>query len=193
MTDLETLLTYLTLISVPIGVFYHILTLNNNRKNQEIALRAQEQALETRQAQLFMQIYQEMSSPEFYRIHTELLTMQWEDWDDYLRKYGVVNNPEAFALRNSLHYRLNGVGLLVMADLIDVDRVYDLMRTTILWQWKKWEDIIIKIREQYNVPSYLEGFEFIVNEMVNETESRGYSAEIPEIYLGNLSLEKGDI
>jgi hypothetical protein len=47
---LQTLLTYLTLISVPVGVFYHIMTLRNTRRNQELTL-------ETRQAQMFMQIY----------------------------------------------------------------------------------------------------------------------------------------
>ena len=52
MIDLQTLLTYLTLISVPFGVFYHIMTLNNTRKNQQMQL-------ETRQAQLFFNLYME--------------------------------------------------------------------------------------------------------------------------------------
>jgi hypothetical protein len=180
---LQALLTYLTLISVPIGVFYHIMTLNNTRKNQQMQL-------ETRQAQLFMQIYQDMSSPEHYISFNELLTMEWEDWDDYYRKYGSANNPENYALRSSMWYRLNGVGLLVKAGLIDVNRVFDLMSWTILWQWKKWEDHIIIIRDLYNNPFFLEGFEFIANEMVKESESRGYSVEVPENYLGYIPLKK---
>ena len=180
---LQTLLTYLTLISVPVGVFYHIMTLRNTRKNQELQL-------ETRQAQLFMQIYQEMSSPEHYIRANELLTMEWEDWDDYYRKYSSENNPEAYALRCSMWYRLNGVGLLVKAGLIDVDRVYDLMSGTILWQWEKWGDIITRIRGQYNIPGYMEGFEFIADEMVKESESRGYSADVPEGYGRYVPKEK---
>ena len=175
MADLETLLTYLTLISVPVGVFYHVLTLNNTRKNQKTQL-------ETRQAQLFMQIYQDMSSPEHYIRSNELLHMEWEDWDDYYRKYGSENNPDAYALRCSMWYRLNGVGLLVKAGLIDVDRVYDLMSETILPHWKKWGDIILMIREQYNIPGYLVGFEFIAEEMVKESKSRGFSADVSEGY-----------
>ncbi len=171
--SIQTLLTYLTLISVPVGVFYHIMTLNNTRKNQKMQL-------ETRQAQLFMQIYREMSSPEHYMRANELLHMEWEDFDDYYRKYGSENNPEAYALRCSMWYRLNGVGLLVKAGLIDADRVYDLMRNTILMQWKKWGDIIIRIREEWNIREYLEGFEFIANEMEKESESRGFSADVPE-------------
>jgi hypothetical protein len=45
MTDIQTALTYLTLISVPVDVFYHIMTLRNTRRNQELQL-------ETRHAQL---------------------------------------------------------------------------------------------------------------------------------------------
>ena len=43
MVDTQTVLTYLTLISVPVGVAYHILTLRNQSR--------------TRQAQLFMQLF----------------------------------------------------------------------------------------------------------------------------------------
>ncbi len=182
---LQTLLTYLTLISVPIGVFYHIMTLNNTRKNQQMQL-------ETRQAQLFMQIYQDMSSPEFYRISNELLKMEWEDWDDYHRKYGAENNPENFALRSSMWNRLNGVGLLVKAGLIDVDRVYDLMRSNILWHWEKWGDHIIIVRELYNDLDWMEGFEFLANEMVKEVERRGFSADVPKSFYGYIPREKED-
>ena len=47
---LQTTISLLTLISLTIDVIYHIMTLNNTRKNQRLQL-------ETRQAQLFMQAY----------------------------------------------------------------------------------------------------------------------------------------
>ena len=172
---LQTISVGIAAISLVIGVIYHINNLNNTRKNQQLQL-------ETRQAQLFMQMYQDMNSPEHYLRLNELLHMKWEDFDDYYRKYGSENNPEAYALRASMWYRLNGVGLLVKAGLIDVDRVYDLMSETILRHWKKWGDIIIRIREQFNIPGYMEGFEFISNELVKESEKRGYSADVPESY-----------
>ena len=175
-----------------VGIFYYVMTLRNAQKTRDLSLKAQEQALETRQAQLFMQIYQDMSSPEHQIRSNELLHMEWEDWDDYIRKYGLENNPEAYALRHSMWYRLNGVGLLVKAGLIDVDRVYDLMSGTIFRHWKKWGDHIIRIRELYNAPGYMEGFEFIADEMVKESESRGYSADVPETYGRYVPKKKED-
>lgn len=38
MIDIQTILTYLTLISVPIGVFYHILTLRNQNIARQIQI-----------------------------------------------------------------------------------------------------------------------------------------------------------
>jgi hypothetical protein len=192
MVDYQTISIVFAGLSIGIAALYYALTLRNSQRNQELALKAQEQALETRQAQLFMQIYQEMSSPEHYIRTNELLHMEWDDFDDYYRKYGSENNPEAYALRGSMWHRLNGVGLLVKAGLIDVDRVYDLMRNTILTQWKKWGDIIIKIREEWNILEYLEGFEFIANEMVKESESRGVSADVPEGFYRYVRKEKED-
>ena len=40
----------MTLISVPVGVVYHIITLRNTKRNQELQL-------ETRETQLFMSMY----------------------------------------------------------------------------------------------------------------------------------------
>ena len=173
-----------------VGIFYYVMTLRNAQKTRELSLKAQEQALETRKVQLFMQIYQDMNSTENLRIYSQLINMEWEDWDDFVRKYGASNNPESYVLRYSMWVRLNGVGLLVKAGHIDVGSVHDLMRQTILSQWEKWRDIIIRHREEYNMVGFCEGFEFIANEMVKEIESRGYSAEIPEHYLGYVPLEK---
>ena len=40
--------------------------------------------------------------------------------------------------------------------------------------------------------SGMEVFEFIANEMVKESESRGYSAEVSESYFGYVPNEKED-
>jgi hypothetical protein len=168
------------------------MTLRNAQKTRELSLKAQEQALETRKVQLFMQIYQDMNSTENLRIYSELRKMEWEDWDDFRRKYGSENNPESYVLRYSMWVRLNGVGLLVKAGHIDVGSVHDLMRQTILFQWEKWRDIIIRIREEYNMVGFCEGFEFIANEMVKEIERRGQSADVPESFGRNVPKEKED-
>ncbi|MBA7613000.1 hypothetical protein ES703_20243 [subsurface metagenome] len=199
MVDYSTLSIVFTGLSISIAAFYYIGTLRNaNRmreltlESQELTRKAQEHAVQTRQAQLFMQIYQDMISPEHFIGTNELYSMEWEDWDDYNRKYGSENNPENYALRFSTWSRISGVGLLVKAGLIDVGSVHDLMRTTILWQWEKFRDIIIRTREEWNMENFMEGFEFLANEMMKETESRGHSADVPESFARFVPKEKED-
>jgi hypothetical protein len=188
----QMVLSTLQTVGLLVGIFYYVTTLRNAQKSRELTLKAQEQALETRQAQLFMQIYRDMSSPEHYIRTNELYSMEWDDYDDFERKYGSENNPENYGLRYSTWARIHGVGLLVKAGLIDVGTVHDLMRTTILWQWGKFGDIIIRHREEYDIGNLFEGFEFLANVMMKETERRGYSAGVPESFVRHVPKEKED-
>jgi hypothetical protein len=43
-------------LSLIIGIAYYLTIMRNSQKTRELTLNAQEQALETRQAQLFMQL-----------------------------------------------------------------------------------------------------------------------------------------
>lgn len=51
----QMVLSTLQTLSLGVGVIYYIMTLQNTRRNQQLTL-------ETRQAQLLMQIYQELIS-----------------------------------------------------------------------------------------------------------------------------------
>ena len=52
----QIVLSTLQTVGILMGIFYYIMTLNNTRKNQEMQL-------ETRQAQLFMQIVNQFTQP----------------------------------------------------------------------------------------------------------------------------------
>jgi hypothetical protein len=80
MVDVQTVLTYLTLISVPVGVAYHIMTLNNTRKNQQ-------QQLETRQATLFMQMYNRWDDTHRDSFN-KIRELEFENFEDFIQKYG---------------------------------------------------------------------------------------------------------
>jgi hypothetical protein len=166
MIQIEYLPIVLTGIGIIVSILYYASVLRNQNR--------------TRQAQLFMQIYQEMISPENFSILDELISMEWEGYDDFMNKYGSENNRDAFSKRYSTWYRFNGIGLLVKDGLIDVDRVYELMNEVILWQWEKFGDIIIESREHFKVPDWMEGFEHVAGEMVKMKVKRGYSPEFPE-------------
>jgi len=163
---LQTLLTYLTLISVPVGVIYHIMTLRNTRKNQQLQL-------ETRQAQLFMQTYRETSTPEMQTRAFEILAREWTDIADYTEKY--VKDPKEYGEWVSFMLHMNGIGILLKEKYIDSELWYKMDQdgmAPFMW-WFKFEPIIMWMREQMNNPALMKYFEYYVEEMIRIRKLNG--------------------
>ena len=162
MVDLETLLTYLTLISVPIGVFYHIMTLNNSRKNQQLQL-------ETRQTQLFMNLYETWRSPDFRkRSNWVNILLEYEDMEDFMSQYGPRVDQEAFATWASIAAFYQGIGVLVQRGMIDIELVNDLLGQAVVISWEKMSPEIIESRKVGTgkfSPILWKEFEFLYNEI----------------------------
>jgi hypothetical protein len=59
MVDLtyQMVLSTIQTVGILVGIIYYLTIMRNTQKTRELTLKAQEQALETRQAQLFMQWY----------------------------------------------------------------------------------------------------------------------------------------
>jgi hypothetical protein len=139
--------------------------------------------LETRRMQLIMDIDQEMKSYETYHKLIELINMEWDDYDDFERKYGSDNNPELFAKRNSVLYKLNSIGILVRDGFFDAETVYDLLgEFSTIWVWKKFEPIIRETRVRYNVPLALSEFEYLYVELMKVRERKGVKVPVKETF-----------
>jgi len=161
MIDIQTILTYLTLISVPVGVTYHIMTLNNTRKNQQLQL-------ETRQAQMYMSIINSFNSPEFRRQWHIVESATWDDYDDFHEKYPLGSEMLTAATRHFIFF--DSIGGLVKKKLIDVDLIDGALALNIVVTWRLLEDIIYGDRESFNTPSLWEPFEYIYNEISKRDE-----------------------
>ncbi len=155
MVDITLAFMALQTVSIVVAVIYHIMTLRNTRKNQELQL-------ETRQAQLYMNLYDTYHSPEFRKLLYTMLDLEWKDYDEWYEKYGR-GNPEEIAFGSVMGY-FNGLGLLVKKGLIDADTVYDLLATWIVVVWEKYLPIVLAQRDVFNRPVWGE-FEYLYNEV----------------------------
>jgi hypothetical protein len=154
-------------IGVCIAAFYYILTLWNNNR--------------TRHAQLFMQLSNELWSKEQLEETAELFRMEWDDLNDFYRKYDSSVNPKNYALRASLWNKLDATGLLLKKGLIDREMVYYLLGGFYaIWIWKKFEPIIKHDREALNLPEYNVWFEYLSNETARMRKEHGYTDEVPK-------------
>ena len=169
---LQTLMTYLTLISVPVGVIYHIMTLRNTRQNQE-------QQLETRQAQLFMHLYNRCQEAEFWTQMEEIQQWEWDNPEEYYEKY--ESRPEIIAKWYSVGTLFEGMGVLVKRNLIDVTIVDDLLSGPIMSLWQKWEPTILERRRRKNMPTIFEWFEYLYEEIKKVSEKEHGAEHVVDV------------
>lgn len=152
MADVQTISIGIAAASVVVALTYYSLQLRNQNR--------------TRQAQLFMQLYDRFHDKEFMKKFVDINDLwEWRDYDDFLKKYGPETNLEAYSSWASVGNFYEGMGVLVKRKLIDVNLVDDLMSGFILRFWDKIEPIIKEFRERENWPQAYEWIEYLYNEI----------------------------
>jgi len=137
--------------AILVGVALTVMDLRHMRQTRDTEL-------ETRQAQLFMQIYDRFESSEFQR--NDYLFMQWEwgDFEDFRERYG---DAESYSIHSSIGTFYEGIGVLMNRGLIDVELVDDLMSGCILRYWEKIKPVNDMWRERYRWPQSYEWLEYL--------------------------------
>jgi len=158
MVELSTILNLIQAGGIIIGVTYYIMNIQNNHRNQELQL-------ETRQAQLFMPLYETYRNKEFRRQVREIRDQEWENVADFLEKYGPDNNPDAFSSRVAVSSYFDGIGVLLKRDLVDIQMVNDLIGNSVLTVWEKIGSILVHTRERINNPYVYTDFEYLYYEI----------------------------
>ena len=168
MADAQTISIAFAGLSIGLAAFYYIMTLRNQQQN--------------RQAQLFMQIYQTRNNHDNMVRWMELNSWEWEDLDDWVRKYGAEASPEIRALPYEQFATYDGLGLLVKDNMVDVNTVYQMMGEPIVVMWYKFETIVKWIRNGASGASYLEHFEYLANEMILMRKQEGLPLPISRLH-----------
>jgi len=152
MIDLQTLSVMIAATGVTMAAIYYIMILRNTIK--------------TRQAQLFMRIYERFYDAEFSRHwNWVMFTWKWTDFDDAWKKYGPETNMEAACAFITVARYYEGIGVLVKRKLIDINLVEELMSEYIIRSWDKMRPYFKEARERFNWPNLFEEFENISNEL----------------------------
>ena len=121
MVQIENLPLVLTGLGLTASVLYYTMVLRNANKTQQ-------QQLETRQAQLFMQIYNKFSESDFmekYEIVMRKVT--YESYEDYVEKYINKNQMNENIMVGSLLTYFEGIGVLLEDGLVDPEKIVRLL------------------------------------------------------------------
>jgi len=172
MIELSTIRDLVAIFGVIAGFSYYVLTVRANQRNQELTLKSQKHATDTREAQLFLNLMNTFTTPENVKIQDEILfNWTYTDFEDWLQKYGPETNPDAFALFDSTCSQLEAMGVLVRHGLINPEILKDMISGHVTGMWEKYEPIIQAFREHYNFPQAFGQFEYLYNQIKPISES----------------------
>ena len=137
-----------TVLGILIGIFF--------------GLRQLRDIVKSRNTDLFVDLYNQLTSREFQTMYSDIVyKFQWDDYEDWLSKYGPDTNPEAWASFNSVGSFFDGIGVLIHRKLIDIQLVDDLMSSGVIWLWEKTEPIIKERRLRRKRPQIWEWLEYL--------------------------------
>ena len=143
---------------VLVAAIYYVLNIQNNKRNQDLMLKAQQQTLETRQAQMFMSIYQTDLSNDFMEALHKVMEMEFKDSDDWKR---IRRDRETYKAWSMVANYLEGLGVLVRENLVSVRLVSLLSSGLIQWYWDLFGPGILRCREELNFPRYMIEAEYL--------------------------------
>ena len=166
MIQIEYLPIVLTGIGLIASILYYSMVLRNSNR--------------TRQAQLFMSIYNNLLSAEGTESNfTKLPPMTTiEDW------YEMQKNDEQVKAWNFWTVTLEGLGVLLRKDLVDIEMVARMLSGTIIYLWERYRDMLYRFREEYNWPRAQIEMEYLYNRIVE------YAKKHPEL---NIHVPEQDI
>jgi hypothetical protein len=163
--DVQTISVVIAAVSVVIGVINSILSSRRAAQNDQLML-------ETRQAQLFTQINSWWRTRDAVKAYGNVRYvysqeyLKTKDFDDFLSKYHINVDPEAYADQMTLWAFLEGIGVLVKRRLIDIDMVKDLLSERIVWFWENlFAPNIDQIRKLTDDPTQYDHIEYLYHEM----------------------------
>ncbi len=145
---LQIILIFVTLISVPVGVFYHVLTLRNQNR--------------ARQIQIIRSI-----NP---MVELGFLSWEYGDYDDFMSKYGPESNPEGWGNLMGWFRMLEEMGVYVKEGLLDIRLIYLLNGGNITKSWELLKVLLKEYRIRNNHPRWFIEAEYLCKKIIEYGE-----------------------
>ena len=138
MIQIEYLPIVLTGIGIIVSILYYTSVLRNANKTQQMQL-------ETRQAQLYMQLFRELATPDFWKLQLEISQIEGETVDELVQT--IRSNHDIYSKLISLWWIYGEVGILVYDGLLDLRHVYHLLGEQPIFHYEKWWPVVEETRK----------------------------------------------
>ena len=94
-----------------------------------------------------------------------LLDWEWNDYEDFMEKYGPENNRDAFITMDMSLGRLEALGIYIKHGYINPEIVDDFISGYIVRIWIKFKPFVYGFRENQNRPAAFEHVEYLYEQI----------------------------
>jgi hypothetical protein len=148
-----------------VAAFYYVMTLRAQQTNMKATL-------ETRQAQMFMNIYQQTTTKEFASAYRTYISSEWKNYDEY---HELVQKKEYFDQYMIICMYFEGLGVLVKEGFLPIRLVALLLTGMTRSFWEKLKPINDEIRVKAGYVRWMSETEYLYDELIK------YIGEYPEL------------
>ena len=162
MVDYSTLALVLTGLGLTASILYYAMILRNANKTQQLAL-------ETRQAQLFMQMYNRWTNSIVNEDYYPVISRKISNWEELKSIYNSDENYQR--LLNKIAGFYEGLGVLVKAGYLSIHPIALMWTgvTTLFWT-NILEPTIDDWRAEYNLRRLWSEAEYLCKELLRYVE-----------------------
>ena len=155
-------------LSIAASIVYYASVLRNANKTQQLAL-------ETRQAQLFWNIYDKIESREHTEMLNKILSRTFDTPQELHEKYGRESNPVAYYDWMYFSDLYEGLGVLVREGFVDIRFIALLMSGGVKRYWEKYGPVFQDFRDSWGWPRVAVEVEYLYNQIME------YASKHPEL------------
>ena len=170
LAEIQTAYYMVAATGVLIAAIFYILNLRISQRNQELMLKAQEQSaraqqqtLETRQAQMFMNIYQQTTSKDFTSAYNKFISSQWENYSESREIFQKKEFADDFYI---LGMYFEGLGVLVKEGYLPIRLVALLLTGMTRSFWEKLKPIVDEARVDMGYVRWFSETEYLYDELL---------------------------
>jgi len=170
MVDTQTVGILVTVASVTVAAFYYIYNLRVSSRMSRITLTNS--------------ILQTHITPAEMKDYVEVLNYSWDNFEDFLKKYGE-GNSEAWSRSRSWFYFYDTLGYLLMDKVVDIRTLYTGggCGIAVIRLWTKFSPIFKELKTlPYVSEDYMKGFEYLFYEIARMRDKLDPSFKKNEAY-----------
>ena len=156
-------------ISVILGVIYYMINLRETTRNRRVTLTNA--------------LIQSFVSEEVSRRWLEIMQAEWENFDDFFKRYDSTVNLDFYAKRDSFFRTFDIWGYQYMSGYLDIGTLWTVGDEAVAMTWMKYGPILEEYKARGGYTKHVfEHFEYLAYEMSKMMAMEDPTFKMPSIF-----------